>query len=55
MKHQKHYKRFLFLLAMLLTVTFAVAQTDERTKSKRIIFRSFKARPFHPSTTYHRR
>lgn len=35
MKHQKHYKRFLFLLAMLLTVTFAVAQTDERTKKQK--------------------
>jgi uncharacterized iron-regulated protein len=35
MKHQKHYKRFLFLLAMLLTVTFAVAQTDGRTKKQK--------------------
>ena len=35
MKHQKHYKRFLFLLAMLLTVTFAVAQTDKRTKKQK--------------------
>lgn len=38
MKHQKHYKRFLFLLAMLSAVTFVDAQiisgrvTDEQTQ-----------------------
>ena len=34
MNKMKHYRRFLLLLAMLSAATFAVAQTDERTRKQ---------------------